>query len=141
MCENVIEKRESIEKKYNDLQATLMVENATDAFQTLLLPSFIPDSEEVEVHVCTQNSVAKEAIKISVQHYITQLQQERNDAIKNAQSYRNIVDDLQRKNWRLQCEMNDRCDTIRNFWRNNIKEGGTHGGKMVCASLRSHKTL
>ena len=126
---------ESIQKKYSDLQETLMDENTKDEFHTLLLPSFVPDLKDVEVHVCTQNSVAREAVKISVQRYITELQQERNDALKSAQSYRNIVDDLQQKNRRLQCEMNNRCDTIRNFWRNNIGEGGTHGGKMVRASL------
>ena len=67
---------ESIKQKYSDLQETLMDENKKDGFQTLLLPSFVPDFKDVEVHVCTQNSVAREAVKISVQRYITELQQE-----------------------------------------------------------------
>lgn len=50
---------------------------------------------------------------------------ERDDASTMAHSYRNHVHELQAKNRRLHCEMNDRVDVIRNFWHNKIAEGSS----------------
>ena len=37
------------------------------------------------------------------------------------------MEDLQSKNQKLHCTMNDRAYTIRRFWRNSILESGSRG--------------
>ena len=69
------------------------------------------------------------ASQIAAQQYISQLAKERDKALEITRSYRNHVDELQAKNRRLHCEMNDQVDVIRNFRRNNIAEGSTRAGR------------
>ena len=40
---------------------------------------------------------------------------------------------------KLYCEMNDKIDTIRNFWRNRLVEGDTRSG--LCVKLAVRKNL
>ena len=65
------------------------------------------------------DNVKSVASKIVAQH-VSQLTKERDDALKVARSYRDQVDGLRTSNRKLFCEMNDRIDVIRAFWRNNI---------------------
>ena len=48
---------------------------------------------------------------------------------------KNQVNDLQSRNRKLYCEMNDKIDTVRNFWRNSLVEGDTRSA--ICVKLRS----
>lgn len=34
--------------------------------------------------------------------------------------------------------MNEKVELVRDFWRNNIKEGSTRGGKMVQRALHKY---
>ena len=88
--------------------------------------------DNVKVYVKgASDNVKGVASQIAAQQYISQIAKERDKALEMARSYRNHVDELQAKNRRLHCEMNDRVDVIRNFWRNNIAEGSTRAGRSV----------
>ena len=125
--------------KYSTLQQSLLDEATqpnTDNYSSLLLPSFVQKSGNVKVFVeGTNDSVITTATKISAEYDIAQLTSERDAALEEARSYRDQVDNLRSKNRKLYCEMHDRVEVIRNFWRNNI-EGSTRGGLCVQTALR-----
>ena len=127
-------------KKVNDTYAMLMescnnkLEVENDSSPSLLLPAFIPPLEKVEVNVKETNNVIE---KMSAKQYIETLREERHAAIRSARLYRSQVDELRRKNRKLYCEMHDKIDTIRNFWRNNIAEGSSRAG--MCVKLAMQK--
>ena len=54
----------------------------------------------------------------------------------SAQMCRNKVDELRAANRRLYCNMHDKIDTIRNFWRNNIVEGNSSAGMCIKLALQ-----
>lgn len=106
-------------------------------YSSLLLPSFVQKCLSVKVFVeGTNNSVLSTASRMTAEH-ISQLSNERDAALKEARSYINQIDELRTKNRKLHCEMNDRVDIIRNFWRNNIAEGSTRAGLCVRSALRN----
>ena len=74
-----------------------------------------------------------------VDHYISQISSERDTALEEARLYRNQVDELRSQNRKLHCEMNNRVDVIRNFWRNTIAEGSNRAGLCVQNALRKRK--
>lgn len=130
-----LEDSESVNGKYTDLQNSVMsVDN--DNYNSFLLPSFLPDCGNVTVTVKgANNTVLKAATEASASKYIKQVVEERNSAVKLALHYRDLVEDLQSKNRKLHCTMNDRVDTIRRFWRNSILESGSRGGLCVKKAL------
>jgi hypothetical protein len=133
--------RNNVDEDYSLLQQSLLHDAAqpNDNYNSLLLPSFVNNSGSVKVFVeGVNNSIIKTAAKISAEHYIAKVTSERDAALKEARSYRNEIDGLRSKNRKLCCEMNDRIDVIRNFWRNNIAEGSTRGGLCVQNALRNN---
>ena len=110
---------EQIDDKYSILQQSLLnevMQPDSDMYSSLLLPSFVQKCGNVKVFVeGTNNSVLSTASRMTAEHYISQLSNERDAALKEARSYRNQVDELRTKNRKLHCEMNDRVDIIRNF--------------------------
>lgn len=129
-------------KKVNDSYAELMescnnkFEIEKDCSPSLLLPAFIPPMEKVEVLVKESNNVIE---KMAAKQYIEYLHEEQKAAISSARLYRSQIDELRKKNRKLYCEMHDKVDTIRNFWRNNIAEGSSRGG--MCVKLAKQKTI
>ena len=107
-----------------------------DCSPSLLLPAFIPPLENIEVVVKESNNVIG---KMVAKQYIECLREERHAAISSARLYRGQIDELRKKNGKLYCEMHDKVDTIRNFWRNNIAEGTSRGG--MCLKLAKQKTV
>ena len=104
----------------------------TSTYSALLLPSFIENSGSIKIYVeGTKDMMTNVASRISAEQYITNLSKERDEAVKAARSYRNQVDDLQSRNRKLYCDMNNKIDVIRTFWRNNIAEGSTRAGRCV----------
>lgn len=113
-----------IKQTYQDLQEQLhSVENGT-----LLLPSIpntVPDD-----HGSGMSLVSARAHALS-------LEKEKNHLIAEACHYRDLAEGLKTTNRHLRNEMHDKIEAVRNFWRNNIKEQTTRGGRMVMASLRN----
>lgn len=122
-------------KLTEDLNAKSEFES--DSSPSVLLPAYPPPLEKVNVQVKGNSGLTN----MSAKHYIGHLIAERNDAVLSAQLFRNQVDQLRNKNRKLYCEMHDRIDTIRNFWRNNIAEGSSRAGlcvKMAVMNQKSH---
>lgn len=106
----------------------------------LLLPAFAQfpgDDVEVYIQQSTSDPVVNQACKIRAEAYINKIHKERNEALKQAQIYRNQVDKLRAKNRKLYWKMNDRVDIVRNFWRNTLTEGSTRAAQ--CA-LNRHRS-
>ena len=63
------------------------------------------------------------------------------DALNKAMYYRDIAEQLKMENRKLHVEFSEKVETVRNFWRNNILEERSHGGKMVMSAIKnSQKT-
>ena len=103
-----------------------------DSSPSLLLPAYVPPLQEITVQV--KGKVAVE--NVTAKHYLTSLIKERDEAIMSAQMCRNKVDELRAANRRLYCNMHDKIDTIRNFWRNNIVEGNSRAGMCIKLALQ-----
>ena len=134
---------EQIDDDYSTLQQSLLnevMQPGSNKYSSLLLPPFVQKCGSVKVFVeGTNNLVLSTASRMTVEHYISQLSNERNAALEEARSYRNQVDELRTKNRKLHCEMNDRVDVIRNFWRNSIAEGSTRAGLCVLSAQKNKK--
>jgi len=130
--------KEECENSYfqltKDLNAKSEVEN--DSSPSVLLPAYVPPLEEVNVQVKGSNGL----LKMSAKHYVSRLITERNEAVLSAQLFRNQVDQLRSKNRKLYCEMHDRIDTIRDFWRNNIVEGNSRAGLCLKMAVQKSKS-
>lgn len=77
--------------------------------------------------------------KVAVKECIENLVDERDAAIKTVHYLRNQVVDLQSRNRRLYCEINDNIDTVYKFWRNRLVEGDTRSG--MCVKLAVQRNL
>ena len=104
------------------------------------LPVFGPLPEGVSITINGINDpVEKYVNELTVKDYVSKLIEDRDMAITTAQSYREKVEALNIENQKLNCEMHDRVQRIRTFWRNKIVEGGTRAGKFVKKALNMHK--
>ena len=129
----------TIIRKYHDLLNSLDDTSTDNSYNSFLLPSFLPTSDNVTVNVKgVKDPVLKTVTEISASKFIHRIVEERDDAVKLTMHYRNLVEDLQSKNRKLYCTMNDSIDTVRNFWRNNILESGTRGGLCVKKALENN---
>ena len=72
--------------------------------------------------------------------YVERLVDERDTAVKTICLLRNKVEDLQSRNRKLYCEMNDKIDTIRNFWQNRLVEGDTRSGMFVKLAVQKNSS-
>ena len=103
-----------------------------DSSPSLLLPAYVPPLQEITIQVKGKDVVEN----LTAKQYITSLIKERDEAIMSAQMCRNKVDELRTANRRIYCNMHDRIDTIRNFWRNNIVEGNSRAGMCIKLALQ-----
>ena len=138
VLKNIPIEMKECENSYFQLTKTLNTkwEFENDSSPSVLLPAYVPPLEDINVQVKGSNRLAK----ISAKHYIGCLVTERNEAVLSAQLFRNQVDQLRSKNRKLYCEMHDRIDTIRNFWRNNIAEGSSRAGMYLKMALQKPKS-
>ena len=123
-----------VKSKYSELQQnSVSSENEHDP---LLLPTFLPTCTDVKVNVeGVDDDIFKTATKVSASKYITSMFEENNDTGNLLLHYRDKIEDLQSKNRKLHCVMNDRTDIVRNLWRNSILEGNTRGAMCVKKAL------
>ena len=77
--------------------------------------------------------------ELTVKDYGNKLIKDCDMAITTAQSYREKMEALHIENQKLNCEMHDRVQRIRNLWRNKIEEGGTRAGNFIEKALSMHK--
>ena len=62
-------------------------------------------------------------------------QQKRIKAVKEAQAYRDMAESMRREKRQIINTMNEKIELVRDFWRNNIKEGSSRAGIMVREAL------
>ena len=62
------------------------------------------------------------------------------DALNQAAYYRDIAEQLKVENRKLHVESSEKIETVRKFWRTNVLEERSHGGKMVMSALRNSKS-
>ena len=121
---------------YIKLVKNSISELENDCSFSLLLPTIVQPSEQITVHIQRGNN---EIEKVAVRECIKNLVDDRDTAIKTVRYLRNQVDDLQSRNRKLYCEMNDKIDTVHNFWRNRLVEGDKRSG--MCVKLAVQKNL
>lgn len=60
---------------------------------------------------------------------------ERNQALRLAQHYRDVAEGTNREKRNLQRKLEVQVEIVRDFWRNQVVEGGSRSGKMLRAAL------
>ena len=129
-------KKFEVNNAYIKLIKSMKSEMENNCSPSLLLPAIVQPSEQITVHIQSSNN---EIEKVAVKKCIENLVDERDAAIKTVRYLRNQVEDLQSRNRKLYCEMNDKIDTVRNFWRNRLVEGDTRSG--TCVKLAVQRNL
>ena len=66
---------------------------------------------------------------------VQKAREERDQALKLAQQFRNIAEQSFSEKRCLQYELESKVETVRDFWRNKIVEGGSRSGSILRASL------
>ena len=128
--------KEECENSYLQLTKDLNTKSKNDNSPSVLLPAYSPPLQKVNIQVEGDDGLTN----VSAKFYIDRLMKERDEALLSAQLFRNQVDQLRSKNRKLYCEMHDRIDTIRNFWRNNIAEGSSRPGLCVKMAVLKQKS-
>ena len=107
---------------------------------SIVLPVFgpLPEGSSVTINGI-DNPVEKHVNELAVKECVNKLIEDRDMAITTAKSYRDKMEALHIENQKLICEMHDRVQQIRSFWRNKIAEGGTCAGKCVKKAINMHK--
>ena len=72
--------------------------------------------------------------RVSAERRINFLQK-RHKALKTAQHYCSLAEEMKRKNRKLRSDTAKTIETVRDFWRNNIKEAQTRSGRMVLEAV------
>ena len=66
---------------------------------------------------------------------IEEIRCECDKALKDTILYRYIAEQLRKEKRALHNKLTEICETIRDFWRNNLVEGCSSGGRMVREAL------
>ena len=128
-----------INNAYSKLVENTLSEMKDKCSPSLLLPAItIKRSEEITGTVHIKNNNETEQVPVNV--YVERLVDERDTAVRTIRLLRNKVEDLQSRNRKLYCEMNDKIDTIRNFWRNHLVEGETRSGMFVKLAVQKNSS-
>lgn len=67
--------------------------------------------------------------------HIIKARAERNDALLLLRQYRNMAEHMEKQKQEIKKQMVSRVECIKNFWRNQVVEGGSRSGKILRASL------
>lgn len=66
---------------------------------------------------------------------IESARQERDNALMIARQYRNIAEECRTEKRKLKHDLEEKVETVRNFWRNKVVEGGSRSGIMLRTAL------
>lgn len=114
-----------------------------DTNDALLLPSVaVPDTS----YPADVNSKIPESItgvdRIAVMRALKSERQKTLKASREAQCYRNLSEQIRKEKRELASSYGEKLELVRDFWRNNIKEGSTRAGRMVQMALQKrHGTM
>jgi hypothetical protein len=112
-----------------------------ESYDALLLPSVnVPDtsySTATQEDLALQVSI-KGVYRVAVVSAVQLERQKTRKALLEARHYRNLSERLRKEKCELTSSMNEKVELIRDFWRNNVKEGSTRGGKMVQKALENY---
>ena len=104
----------------------------------LLLPSVCVEEANISTINLPQLNVTG-IDRIAVVRHIESANEEKRKAQQAALCYRNMAERLQKEKRELETTLNEKVELVRDFWRNNIKEGSTRAGKMVQRALLTDK--
>ncbi len=79
-----------------------------------------------------------ETSKSVVEDRFIECTKERDQALKDALQYRNLVENLETNLSELRTTMHHRVAAVRDFWRNKVLEGGSRSGKILKRSLKTN---
>lgn len=133
----------SNQQEADSCQAQVYDEVAKDSMHSdidaLLLPSVVvPEEPQYTYQEDIPSQLGLTGVKrVAINHIIQVEKHKAKKAFETAHYYRNLAEDLKKEKRALACMMNDKVELVRNFWRNNIREGSTRAGKMVQIALKS----
>ena len=93
----------------------------------LLLPSVSSVLCQITIPCDITTAVGKAYVASCIEDIRT----ERDKALRDTLLYRNIAEQLRREKRVLHNKLTGKCETIRDFWCNNLVEGCTRGGRWL----------
>ncbi len=113
-----------------------------EQYQSVETQSYEPDSDVLLLPMAPttseEPSLADQVTginRVEVERIIIRLEKEKAQAQFSARIYRDLAEKTKQEKRELSNKLNKRVETVRDFWRNNICEGKTRGGRMVRAAL------
>jgi len=133
-----VERKEAIQleqircnERMHCLEEQYHVESSQDNTGPLLL-----DSVLVPIQETTLAGHAEDLVHTAqcIEH-VESARSERNQALRLVQHYRNLAEEYCREKRDLQYKLEAKIELVRDFWRNQVVEGGSRSGKILRAAL------
>ena len=132
-----LKKKQQVLTRHEDVQKveqsyrTIETDSMQDDTGVLLLPSVSSIPCQVTIP-CNINTAVE---RTHVESCIEEIRSKCDKALKDTLLYRNMAEQLRREKRALHNKLTEKCETIRDFWRNNLVEGCSRGGRMVREAL------
>ena len=112
-------------------------------YDHILNSKIVSTADSCEFETPAQSIVSKlpPIEQICVNKFILELKDKEKEAITKARLFRNRCEDLILSAKRAEQNAMLREYRVREFWRNNVQEGRTRGGRMLRESLKKHGKL
>ena len=109
-------------------------DSVSDDINALLLPSTSQSSSDPPEDLAASLGLTGVA-RVFFQDSIQLEREKRMKAVREAQLYRDLAEKMRREKRNIVSGMNEKIELVRDFWRNNIKEGTSRAGTMVKKAL------
>ncbi len=128
----IAEEKEKIDRcKVHDKYDELLANSLRSVTQPLLLPEVIASDSYTDKH----NIIAMDKNDRYRKQLVNDMRIERDDALYQAKTYRNLAERLQREKREVCYQMEEKMETVTHFWR-NIKEGSSRAAKILRSAIQ-----
>ncbi len=134
--EKFAQETERMERIHNIEDFTIVQETLHNSeIGPLVLSDVLVPIQELECDTTCMSQMERTDCRVIVQ----EAREERDEALRLAQHFRNIAEQTASQKQHLHCEFLSRVETVRDFWRNMIVEGGSRSG--IIKSFTSEKMI
>jgi hypothetical protein len=119
-----------------EVYKTVAEASHNEEFDALLLPSMSTSTSPLDSSDDVAANIGVSGVaRVYFNNKIRLEREKRIKAVQEAQAYRNMAETMRREKRQIVNTMNEKIEVVRDFWRNNIKEGSSRAGIMVRRAL------
>ena len=127
--------KQSFQKSVNELYQEKEKESKSLSSNILLLPT-VSGFDDFEDNKKLQKLGISGIQRAGVQRILQSITFEKNKALNDARTFRNMAENMKKQHRKDMAEMNEKVELVRDFWRNKLCEGSSRSGQMVKLALR-----